>query len=269
MFLHADSEDSDQTGCTGHFVGFVMWRLKFLLKLAWYSFRSVRLSLTGGVWLLLKSLSSHIVHTFPLQILQSFQCIQTYISWTGNFSDVLFIQSAYDSLNLLHFKKGQQKEKKLVTEQFRIENSVIISRVVLGNCNDLTLFFFILPYGISVECQALGTTDNGRYEIKSDSLVTMATVTCDEGYSLNGSFEINCQTSGFWDIPVTPSCGMYSWISLIIFHLQTMWTFYWLISNIWWDFIKYCIQPYKCTCLNKHVLKQYYNTIKFGAINGF
>ena len=40
MFLHADSEDSDQTGRmprliwvfaghTGHFVGFVMWRLKW------------------------------------------------------------------------------------------------------------------------------------------------------------------------------------------------------------------------------------------------
>ena len=61
---------------------------------------------------------------------------------------------------------------------------------------------------ISVECQALGSTDNGRYEIKSDSVVTMATVTCDEGYSLNGSFEISCQTSGFWYIPVMPSCGM-------------------------------------------------------------
>ena len=40
MFLHADSEDSDQTGWmprlirvlaghTGHFVGFVVWRLIF------------------------------------------------------------------------------------------------------------------------------------------------------------------------------------------------------------------------------------------------
>ena len=43
MFLHADSEDSDQTvrmprliwvhaGCTGHFVGFVMRRLIFEVK---------------------------------------------------------------------------------------------------------------------------------------------------------------------------------------------------------------------------------------------
>ena len=42
MFLHADSEDSDQTqrmarltcifaGRTGHSVGFVMWRLKYCL----------------------------------------------------------------------------------------------------------------------------------------------------------------------------------------------------------------------------------------------
>ena len=42
MFLHADSEDSDQTGqmprliwvfagCTGHFIGFVMQQLIFLM----------------------------------------------------------------------------------------------------------------------------------------------------------------------------------------------------------------------------------------------
>ena len=45
MFLHADSEDSDQTGrmhrlicvfagCNGHFVGFVMRRLMYTLQLS-------------------------------------------------------------------------------------------------------------------------------------------------------------------------------------------------------------------------------------------
>ena len=29
MFLHSDSEDTDQTGRTGHFVGFVVRRLKY------------------------------------------------------------------------------------------------------------------------------------------------------------------------------------------------------------------------------------------------
>ena len=35
MFLHADSEDSDHTGRIGHFVGFVMMRLIFRLRLLW------------------------------------------------------------------------------------------------------------------------------------------------------------------------------------------------------------------------------------------
>ena len=59
--------------------------------------------------------------------------------------------------------------------------------------------------------------DNGQYEIKSDSLVTIATVTCDQGFSLNGSFEVSCQATGFWDIPVMPSCGRYKTKQWIIF----------------------------------------------------
>ena len=34
MFLHADSEDSDQTGCKGYIVGFVMRRLMYTLQLS-------------------------------------------------------------------------------------------------------------------------------------------------------------------------------------------------------------------------------------------
>ena len=33
MFLHADSEDSDQTGCRGHFVGFVVRWLKCRMRI--------------------------------------------------------------------------------------------------------------------------------------------------------------------------------------------------------------------------------------------
>ena len=41
MFLHADSEDSDQTGRTYHFVGFVMRRLKCFTHAAFFSPRII------------------------------------------------------------------------------------------------------------------------------------------------------------------------------------------------------------------------------------
>ena len=46
-FLHADSKHSDQTGRTGHFVGFVSLQLKFILKKKIYYVDSIKSECTG------------------------------------------------------------------------------------------------------------------------------------------------------------------------------------------------------------------------------
>lgn len=63
----------------------------------------------------------------------------------------------------------------------------------------------LLPI-ISVECHPLESIEYGIQQLVSDGTISKATYGCDEGYTLKGSAEIICQTTGFWEV-VTSTCG--------------------------------------------------------------
>lgn len=51
------------------------------------------------------------------------------------------------------------------------------------------------------------TVQNGNVTFTTDGFVTMATVTCETGATLDGQHQLQCDgVNGTWDNPV-PSCG--------------------------------------------------------------
>ena len=67
--------------------------------------------------------------------------------------------------------------------------------LIVGNC----LF--------SVSCQTLGYPDGSNISISSINSVTVATISCSTGYTLNGAKSLTCRSDGSWDF-ILPTCGM-------------------------------------------------------------
>ena len=74
---------------------------------------------------------------------------------------------------------------------------------------------------ISVQCGSLDTTVGMSKQYSSDGKQSIATFTCDSGYTLLGSSVLSCHEDGAWNIKIKPKCGMLFLISVpyFIFHM--------------------------------------------------
>ena len=69
-------------------------------------------------------------------------------------------------------------------------------------------WFIIISHFQTVLCQSLATPSNGQLSLGTDGSVTLATVTCDSNYYLQGDPVLTCATNGLWS-GAMPSCGRF------------------------------------------------------------
>jgi hypothetical protein len=65
---------------------------------------------------------------------------------------------------------------------------------------------FIL-FNLTEKCEDVVTPNDGTIILTSDGTITRAEITCDVGYSITGTVELNCASDGTWSGDM-PSCGM-------------------------------------------------------------
>ncbi|XP_045206696.2 CUB and sushi domain-containing protein 1-like [Mercenaria mercenaria] len=61
-------------------------------------------------------------------------------------------------------------------------------------------------------CDALSNPTGGTVSLTTSGTVTVADITCQTGYTINGASTLTCRTDGTWDISV-PTCGVCSALS--------------------------------------------------------
>ena len=59
---------------------------------------------------------------------------------------------------------------------------------------------------ITVTCPVLGSIENGTTTLATDGISTVATFSCDLGFTLRGHKTISCDSSGEWREQL-PACG--------------------------------------------------------------
>ena len=58
---------------------------------------------------------------------------------------------------------------------------------------------------IAIDCGGLSAPSNGQISITATTIGSMATYSCDLGYTLNGNISRMCQSDGQWS-SAQPSC---------------------------------------------------------------
>ena len=83
----------------------------------------------------------------------------------------------------------------------------ITFELLVVRLNDL---YFILIYSVplAVDCGDPGTPTNGHHNFSSTTYTSVATYTCDVGYTLQGSNSRTCQSNGQWSGSVPQCNGM-------------------------------------------------------------
>ena len=80
-------------------------------------------------------------------------------------------------------------------------------------------FYYAVYKFVSVSCQQLDTIPSGNFTITSDGLFTAANYTCSEGYTLEGTAVLTCNTDGVWS-STPPKCSKLQSVVYIYVSLQ-------------------------------------------------